>query len=233
LHVTGRGALAYLQRLTANDMDRPIGRVVYTAMLNERGGVVCDLTRTPLGPGRVLGITRAARGLHDPALMGKTLPEQGSVQITDGTSGQCALGIWGPKARDLLQAVCEQNLAHDAFPPYTGQALEIGCVPALALRISYVGELGWEIYAPTEYGVQLWDTLWEAGRGFDMIAVGGGAFDSLRLEKGYRSWGIDIHSEYNPYEAGLGFAVRLDKGDFLGRGALQASRSQGLSRRLC
>src|SRR5262249_45829261 len=109
----------------------------------------------------------------------------------------------------------------------------IDCVPALALRISYVGELGWEIYAPMEYGLHLWNTLWNAGRPLGVIVAGGGVFDSLRLEKGFRLWGVDVHSEYNPYEAGLGLAVRLDKGNFLGRSALEQSKTEGLSRRLC
>jgi glycine cleavage system aminomethyltransferase T len=160
-------------------------------------------------------------------------PDAGSAQITDVTSARCCVGVWGPKARDLLQSVCENDLSNAAFPPYTSQPITIGYVPALALRISYVGELGWEIYAPMEYGLHLWDTLWEAGRPFGAIAAGSGAFDSLRLEKGYRLWGTDVHSEYNPYEAGLGFAVRLDKGDFLGRSALERFTAQGITRRLC
>jgi dimethylglycine oxidase len=109
----------------------------------------------------------------------------------------------------------------------------VGTVPAFAIRISYVGELGWEVYAPTEHGLRLWDLLWEAGRPLGATAIGGGAFDSLRLEKGYRLWGADIHSEHDPYEAGLGFAVRLGKGDFAGREALLRARSAGPARRLC
>src|SRR5262249_23845360 len=113
------------------------------------------------------------------------------------------------------------------------RSLHVGHVPALALRISYVGELGWEIYAPTEYGPHLWDTLWQAGQSAGIIAAGGGAFDSLRLEKGYRLWGTDLHTEYNPYEAGLGFRVKLAKGDFIGRAALERVKAQGVTRRLC
>ena len=115
----------------------------------------------------------------------------------------------------------------------TAKPITVGEVPALALRISYVGELGWEIYASAEQGLRLWDTLWEAGRPLDLIAAGGGAFDSLRLEKGYRLWGNDIHTDYNPYEAGIGFAVRMRKGDFIGRDAIRKSRARGLTRRLC
>jgi glycine cleavage system T protein len=233
LEVTGPKALDYLQRLTANQMDRPVGRVTYTAMLNVHGGIMCDLTVTRLGPDRLLVVTGGASGPHDLAWMRSHAPDAGSAQITDVTSGRCCVGLWGPKARDLLQSVCENDLSNAAFPPYTAQPITIRYVPALALRVSYVGELGWEIYAPVEYGRSLWDTLWEAGRPFGAIAAGGGAFDSLRLEKGYRLWGTDVHSEYNPYEAGLGFAVRLDKGDFLGRSALEQFKAQGLARRLC
>jgi glycine cleavage system aminomethyltransferase T len=132
-----------------------------------------------------------------------------------------------------LQAVCEDEVGNEAFPYFTARALYIDHIPALALRLSYVGELGWEIYVPTEYGLRLWDVLWEAGQPYGLIAVGGGAFDSLRLEKGYRLWGNDIHSEYTPDEAGLGWAVRADKGDFLGREALLRRRAEGLRRKLC
>jgi glycine cleavage system T protein len=233
LEVAGPRALDYLQYLTANQMDRPVGRVTYTAMLNERGGIMCDLTVTRLDRNRFLVVTGAAFGMHDLAWMRAHLPDDGIVQITDVTSDRCCVGVWGPKARELLQPVCEHDLSNGAFPPYTAQAITIGYVPVLALRISYVGELGWEIYAPMEYGLHLWDTLWNAGHLFGLIAAGGGTFDSLRLEKGYRLWGVDVHSEYNPYEAGLGFAVRPNKGEFLGRSALEQSKAEGLSRKLC
>jgi glycine cleavage system aminomethyltransferase T len=141
-------------------------------------------------------------------------------------------GLWGPQARAVLAQVAEEDVSNTAFPYYTAQPLRIETIPALALRISYAGELGWEIYAPVEYGLRLWDVLWEAGRPHGLIAAGGGAFDSLRLEKGYRLWGADIHSEYNPYEAGLGWAVRLNKGEFLGREALLRAK-ENVARRLC
>jgi glycine cleavage system aminomethyltransferase T/glycine/D-amino acid oxidase-like deaminating enzyme len=233
LEVTGPKALDYLQRLTANQMDQPPGRVTYTAMLNDRGGIVCDLTVTRLGPARFLVMSGAASGMHDRAWMCRHLPGDGSAQLTDLTSGLCGIGVWGPKSRALIQSVCGNDFSDAAFPPYTAQRIYVGYIPALALRISYVGELGWEIYAPTEYGLALWDMLWEAGRPWGAIAAGGGAMDSLRLEKGYRLWGMDIHSEYNPYEAGLGFAVRLNKGDFLGRSALLRDDVRGVTRRLC
>src|SRR5262249_54482118 len=134
---------------------------------------------------------------------------------------------WGPKSRELLQSVCQSDLSNQAFPYLTAKSIHVGYVPALAVRISYVGELGWEVYAPTEYGLRLWDTLWQAGQALGATAAGGGAFDSLRLEKGYRLWGNHIHTEYNPYEAGLGFAVKLRKGQFLGRLALERIGAEG------
>jgi 4-methylaminobutanoate oxidase (formaldehyde-forming) len=132
-----------------------------------------------------------------------------------------------------MQRVSEQDFSHEAFPYLTAHQVTIGDIPALALRVTYVGELGWEIYAPMEYGLKLWDTLWEAGQGLGIIAAGYRAIESLRLEKGYRYWSADIHSEYNPYEAGLGFAVKLKKGDFIGREALERIKAEGVSRKLC
>ncbi|MCB0214904.1 MAG: aminomethyltransferase family protein, partial [Anaerolineae bacterium] len=156
-----------------------------------------------------------------------------SVHITDITSQYCALGLWGPKARTVLQAVCDDDVSNEAFGYFTAQEINIGPVPAFALRVSYVGELGWEIYTRTEYGLYLWDTLWQAGQEHGILVGGLGAFDSLRLEKGYRSWGADIHTEYNPYEAGLSWTVRFKKGDFLGREALLAIKEAGLTRKIC
>jgi glycine cleavage system aminomethyltransferase T len=126
-----------------------------------------------------------------------------------------------------VQRTTDDDLSHQAFRYFTARQIAVGYVPVLALRVSYVGELGWELYAPVEYGLSLWDTLWAAGEDLDVVAAGGGAFDSLRLEKGYRLWGTDIHTEYTPWEAGLGFAVDLDKGDFLGRAALLRQRAAG------
>jgi len=233
IEVSGPGALGFLQYITANDIDQPTGKVTYTAMLNRKGGIQCDLTVTRLGQDRFLVLTGGAIGMHDLAWIRSQAPTGGSVHIVDLTSRYCTLGLWGPRARAVLQQVCPDDLSNAAFPYFTARSIQIGMVPALALRVSYVGELGWEIYAPMEYGLALWDTLWEAGQPLGLIAAGGGAFDSLRLEKGYRLWGADIHSEYNPYEAGLGWAVKLDKGEFLGREALLRIREQGLRRKLC
>jgi glycine cleavage system aminomethyltransferase T len=231
--VSGAGALGYLQRLAANEVDRPVGTIVYTAMLGPRGGIMCDLTITRLGEDRFWVVTGGAVGTHDIAWMRRHLPDDGSVSLVNRTSGLCCLGLWGPRARDVLAAVTESDVSNEAFPYMSARELFVGPVPVRALRISYVGELGWEIYAPAEFGGMLWDTLWEAGLAHGAVACGGGAYDSLRLEKGYRLWGQDIDEEHNAYEAGLGWAVRLGKGDFIGRDAAERIKAAGVTRRLC
>jgi glycine cleavage system aminomethyltransferase T len=233
IEVTGPGALAYLQAITANQMDQALGKITYTAMLDEKGGIKCDLTVTRLKDERFLVLTGVASGPHDLAWMCSHVPNDGSVQITDVTSRYCGLGVWGPGARDLVAAVSEADLSNGAFPYLTAQQIQIGHIPATALRISYVGELGWELYTRMEYGRKLFETLSKAGQPLGVAAVGGGAFDSLRLEKGYRSWGSDIHTDYNPFEAGLGFAVRLNKGEFIGRDALVQIKADGIQSKLC
>lgn len=233
IEVTGPGALAFLEGLCANRIDQPVGRVVYTSLLNHRGGVMCDLTVTRLGEERFLILTGGAVGTRDLAWIRGHMPGEGAVRVADVTSMYCGLGLWGPRARSILGSVCADALSNDAFPYFAARRITIATTPALALRVSYVGELGWEIYARTEYGLHLWETLWEAGRAHGLIALGVGAFDSLRLEKGYRLWGADITGEDNPLEAGLGFAVKFGKGQFLGRDALLRIKARGLARKLC
>ncbi len=232
LDVSGPGALKYLQYLSANDIDQAAGKVVYTAMLNSKGGIMCDLTITRLAEDRFLVITGGAMGMHDIAWMKQYLPRDGSVSMADVSSGYCCLGLWGPRAQELLERLSSERFSLSSFKQFTAERFFIGNVPVLALRVSYVGEDGWEIYAETGYGLTLWDTLWDAGREFGLVPAGGAAFDSLRLEKGYRLWGSDIHSEYNPFEAGLGFAVKLNKGEFLGREALLQIKENGVQRKL-
>ena len=231
--IAGPGALGALQRLATNQMDRPVGSVTYTSMLTPSGGIKCDLTVTRLGSERFMVVTGGGMGLHDLAWIEGHLPADGSARVADVSGSLCCVGLWGPRARDLLARVCEDDVGDAGLPYLRAREIDVGGVPALALRISYVGELGWEIYAPTEMGLRLWDLLWDAGQGLGVVAAGGGAFDSLRLEKGYRLWGNDIHTEYNPYEAGIGFAVRMRKGDFVGRDALRRVRAEGVRRRLC
>ena len=231
--VTGSGALNALQRIATNQMNKPNGTITYTSMVTPSGGIKCDLTVTRLDEDRFMVVTGGALGLHDLAWIEANMPSDGSAAVTDISASLCCVGLWGPRARDLLSRVCDDDLSNDGFPYMSARHITIGEVPALALRISYVGELGWEIYSPSEQGLRLWDILREAGQPLGVIAAGGGAFDSLRLEKGYRLWGNDIHTEYNPYEAGIGFAVRMRKGNFIGRDALRQARAEGVSRKLC
>ncbi len=233
IEVAGPGACAFLQRLCANDIDRPVGTITYTQMLNRRGGIECDFTVTRLEPERFLIVTGTAFGNHDLGWIRRHAPTDGSVLVTDVTSGRACYGLWGPRARDILAAVTRDDVSNEGFPYLTARSITVGTVPVLALRVTYVGELGWELYPPTEYGLALWDTLWAAGGPYGLVAGGYRAIDALRLEKGYRVWSSDITPEETPYEAGLGFAVRLDKGvDFVGREALLAAKAAGPRTRL-
>ncbi len=230
--ISGLNALEALQNLTTNQLDQPIGSITYTPMLTPSGGIKADITVTRLSEDRFLVITGGGAGPQHLQWIKNHIPDDGSVVIEDQTSSRCGVGLWGPNARDVLDAVCEEDVSNHAFPYMTAQSLNVFEVPALALRISYVGELGWEIYAPFESGQRLWDILWRAGTDYGITALGTGAFDSLRLEKGYRSWGTDIHADYNPYEAGIGFTVKFGKGDFIGRDALEKIISNGITRKL-
>ena len=209
VRVSGRGALGYLQRLATSNMERPVGRVTYTTLLNEKGGITSDLTITRLADDEFLVVDGAGTGLRTISRIRDHAPTDGSVRVADDTSGWCCLGIWGPNAQAIVDSVAEQPLTHGRF---TAAEVTIGGVPALALRVSYVGEHGWEIYAPTEYALRLWDTLWEAGRPLGLAPSGLAAQDSLRLEKGYRLWGQDIHTEFDPFESGLEFTRRDGQG---------------------
>ena len=201
-------------------------------MLNRRGRIECDFTVTRLAADRYLIVTGTAFGNHDLGWIRKNLDDLGAavgpVLVEDRTSGLACLGLWGPRARDILAACTRDDVSHEAFPYLTARRITVGSVPLQALRVTYVGELGWELYPPTEYGLALWDTLWAAGREHGLVAAGYRAIDALRLEKGYRVWSSDITPDETPYEAGLGFAVRLDKEvDFIGRDALRTARAAG------
>ena len=220
--ITGPDALPFLERISANRIDRPVGTIVYTSMLTPSGGIRCDLTVTRKDEDRFRVVTGGGSGQHDRAwLLAQRRPDE-RVQLTVRTGSLFAIGLWGPRARDVLQAVTDVDVSNEAFPYMTARYLNVGEVdPVWTQRISYAGELGWELYGQIAMGQRAWDVLWEAGQEHGILAGGGGAFDSLRLEKGYRLWGQDIHTEHDPFEAGLGFAVRMDEGDFQGRDALQ------------
>ncbi|WP_030434487.1 GcvT family protein [Actinoplanes subtropicus] len=227
LEVSGPGALAFLQHLTTNNLAKSVGSVTYTLMLGHDGGVRSDLTVARLGE-QVFQV--GANGPLDEDWMRRHLPADGSVRVRDITGGTCCIGLWGPRARDLLQPLTRTDFSHTALKYFRAQPAYLGEVPVTAMRLSYVGELGWELYTSADLGLKLWDTLWEAGREHGVVAAGRSAFNSLRLEKGYRAWGTDMTTEHDPYEAGLAFAVRMDKGDFIGRAAIEG-RSEETSRR--
>jgi dimethylglycine oxidase len=149
------------------------------------------------------------------------LPDDGSVTVRDITGATCCVGVWGPAARDLVQPLCHDDLSHEGFKYFRSLATHLGAIPVIMMRVSYVGELGWEIYADAAYGAALWDALWAAGRDHGVIAAGRIAFNSLRIEKAYRSWGTDVTAEHQPAAAGLDFAVRMAKDDFVGKAALE------------
>jgi 4-methylaminobutanoate oxidase (formaldehyde-forming) len=234
IEVRGRGAAEFLERLTDNRVARGVGALTYTQMLNEGGGIECDFTVTRLAEDRFRIVTGTAFGQHDLYWIRDHVPDDGSVQVEDITASLACIGLWGPAARLILQPLTATDITNKAFPYMTSRELAVGSVPCLALRVTYVGELGWELYCPSEFGLRLWDTIWAAGRDHGLSAGGYKAVDSLRLEKGYRVWGADIGPEVNPYEAGLGFTVKLDKGEFIGREALlKARESQPATRLAC
>jgi dimethylglycine oxidase len=231
--ITGADALSFLERISANRIDRPVGTIVYTSMLTPSGGIRCDLTVTRKDEDRFRLVTGGGSGQHDRAWLLAQRREGERVNLAVRTGSLFALGLWGPRARDVLQAVTDVDVSNDAFPYMTARYLNVGEVdPVWTQRISYAGELGWELYGQIAMGQRAWDVLWEAGKEQGIVAAGGGAFDSLRLEKGYRLWGQDIHSEHDPFEAGLGFAVRMDKRELQGREALQRNLDRGPTEKL-
>jgi 4-methylaminobutanoate oxidase (formaldehyde-forming) len=221
IEVSGGDAAGFLEHLCANRVARDVGAITYTQMLNPRGGIECDFTVTRLAADRFRIVTGTAFGQHDLAWIRQHAPD--GVAVDDVTSAYACLGLWGPNARAILQPLTTTTLD---FPYMRSRELSVGRVPCLALRVTYVGELGWELYCPAEFGLALWDTIWASGREHGLVAGGYKAIDSLRLEKGYRVWGADISPDETPFEAGLGFAVKLDKKDFIGRDALLERRDR-------
>jgi glycine cleavage system aminomethyltransferase T/glycine/D-amino acid oxidase-like deaminating enzyme len=233
--VSGPGAEDLLQGLTTGDMAKKPGAVTYTLLLDEHGGIRSDIT-----------VARLAAELYqvganspvDFAYLSRHARRQRRrradrwVEVRDITGGTCCIGLWGPRARDLVATVSSDDFSNQGLRYFRGKRASIGGVPVTVLRLSYVGELGWEIYTAADQGQRLWDVLWRAGQPHGVVAAGRSAFNALRLEKGYRSWGTDMTTEHDPFEAGLGFAVKAGKEGFVGHSALQGRSEETAARRL-
>ena len=230
IEVSGPDAASFLERMASAKVGRAVGAITYALLLDERGTVRSDVTVARLAEDR---FQLGANGPLDLVWLRRHAPEDGGVQVRDVTGALCCVGLWGPRARDVVARVSDDDWSNAAFPYYSARQRTIAEVPVTALRVSYVGELGWELYCSPEYGLRLWRLLWEAGRPDGMIAAGRAAFDTLRLEKGYRLWGTDVYSEHTPAAAGLGFAVKPGKGAFLGREAVLAAAETLPASRLC
>jgi sarcosine dehydrogenase len=230
--VQGRDAQAALQRLCANDVAVPVGTTVYTGLLNARGTYESDLTVARIAVDRFLLVTGTAQATRDADWIRRNLPDGTHATLTDVTSAYAVIAVMGPRARELLSRLTKAPLDNDAFPFGAIREIGIGYANVLASRRTYVGELGWELYVPAEYAGAVYDAVMEAGGDLGVRNAGYYAVESLRLEKAYRAWGRELTPDYNPYEAGLSFAVKLDKGDFLGRDALIAAKGKPPARRL-
>ena len=235
IEVSGPDAATFLQWVCDNDVARAIGAVTYTQMLNARGGIEADVTVTRLSDDVFSIITGTAFGTHDSGwLRDQARATKTQVRIADVTGQYSCFALWGPRSRDVLRGLTPYDLSNKSFPFMSMRETTVGDIPVRALRVTFVGELGWELYCSSEYGSALWRTVWEAGQEHGIVACGYRAIDSMRLEKGYRVWGSDLTPETSPDEAGLGFCVRLDKpAGFLGREALIAARERGGTRSLC
>ena len=229
----GADAEAVLNRICANDVSVPVGKLVYTQWLNERGGIEADLTVTREAADRYLIVTAAATHTRDFAWLQRNIAHDARAIAVDLSSGMAVLGLMGPLAREVLARVTDADLSNAAFPFGTSQVIDIAYARVRASRITYVGELGWELYIPTEFAPGVFDAIMAAGEPLGLRLAGYHALNSLRMEKAYRHWGHDISDEDTPLQAGLGFTIAWNKpGGFIGREALLAQKEQGLNRRL-
>ncbi|MEM7530760.1 MAG: FAD-dependent oxidoreductase [Chloroflexota bacterium] len=237
IEIRGAGAVKFVNYLCSNQMDKPVGQVIYTTWLTPAGGVKRDLAVARVADDCYWMFVGEGTLPQDLAWVNQHIPKDSNVYVSDISNSYTAVGLWGPNARKVLSKTTTADVSNDAFPYFACQWIDVGMTRVLALRLSYAGELGWELHIPTDAALSVWDTLWAAGREFDMVATGMGAFDSLRIEKGYRLWGGDVYTEYNAYESGLNWTVRIKKGDFIGRDACVAIRrqmkEQGLKKKLC
>jgi 4-methylaminobutanoate oxidase (formaldehyde-forming) len=231
--IAGPGALAAVQWLAVADMSKPVGTVTYTQLCNERGGIECDLTMARTAADAWYVVTGSAFGAHDMGWIRSHCPDDGSVIVSDTTSARGVVNLCGPRSREVLQSVCEDDVSNAAFRYGRAREITIGSAPVLAMRIGYTGELGWELHVPTEYTAHVYDVLWRAGEAHGIVNVGYRAIDRLRVEKGYVYWSTDVTPDTTPLEAGLDWRIDWDKGDFCGRDALAAQREAGVERKLC
>ncbi|MEF8782854.1 MAG: FAD-dependent oxidoreductase [Haloarculaceae archaeon] len=231
--VVGSDVTEYMERMAVGRADVDVGKTVYTPILAENGGFVSDLTFARLGEDHYRIITGGAVAGSDKSWFESHIGEDEHVNLIDNSEALCTLGVWGPDARDVVDAVTEEDMSHESFPPYSAQQITIGEVDCWAMRLSYVGELGWEIYAPMGQGQRLWDTIAEAGEEYDIRPVGMGVYGTTgRMEKGYRLFGHELELEYNPAEAGLTFHGVKDA-DFIGKEAYAQAIDEDNTATLC
>lgn len=233
LLMQGRDAARVLNRICAADIDVEVGRSVYTGLLNSRGGYESDLTVLRLGPEKFLMVTGSAQAVHDADWINRNIPEGANAVLTDVTSAYAVLALIGPNARAILSRITSADLSNAGFPFATVREIDVGYATAYANRMTYVGELGWELIVPSEFAVGVYEALQEAGRDLGLVDCGYYALEGLRLEKGYRAWSRELTPDITPYEAGLGFAVAMDKpGGFIGREALDGAKGKPLAKRI-
>jgi 4-methylaminobutanoate oxidase (formaldehyde-forming) len=231
--VAGPKALYFLNWLAANNIDKPVGSVTYTQLCNARGTVECDLTISRLADDRFFLVTGTAFGRHDTEWIKRQMPADGSVSLRDITAGLAVINVIGPQSRRLLERVTPDDVSNENFRHGKCKTITVGSAPVTALRITYVGELGYELYIPAEFASHVYKSLWHAGQPLGVCNAGYRAIHSLHLEKGYCQWGAELTPEYTPYDAGLGFCVALNKGDFLGRESLVQVQNKGPRWKLC
>jgi glycine cleavage system aminomethyltransferase T len=231
--VVGPGALDTVQRVSMRQMDVRLGKVVYTPWLTPGGGFRSDLTVMRLGDDHFRVVTGGAHGMADLKWLADHLPEDGTAQVFDLTSSWCTLGLWGPRARDILAGMTSADISHEGFPFATCRTIEVGSLRVLASRISYVGDLGWELYVPIEQGAKLWDTVWEAGEPHGIVPAGIGVYGTTgRLEKCYRAFGFELDGDYDVVEAGMAWGKVKDQ-DFVGKEAHVRHREEEPAAVMC
>jgi heterotetrameric sarcosine oxidase gamma subunit len=231
--VVGPGACAAVQHIVVSQADVPVGRVIYTPVIDSRGGFKSDLTVMRLGHDHYRVVTGGAHGMADKKWFSDNMPADGSAQVVDLTSAYTTIGVWGPRARDVLAKLTRDDISHAGFPFGTCREIEVDSLQVLASRISYVGELGWELYVPIENGAKLWDLLFEAGEEHGAVPVGIGVYGTTgRIEKGYRAYGAELDAERSIVEAGMQ-RPKVKVADFIGREAYVKQREEEPRAVLC